>query len=518
MTFRLQPYFYQRRSVHLALVVFGLAIVAGVVRGYVHRTRRRAHDLERVVAVRTRELSDAHERLGAAHEDVVESKHIVEQAHNQLLALLNQLDVGALVLGTDGSVRYASASAERVLRKDQRSMVGQPWPVCLSLVDSDRVAIKARFERPSPSGQRVPVQMQVADTRYWAEIQVCEEPPPGNGRILYIHNVTEVAVHPSSGSHDVAYGIVGRSTATQVVLRQIRDVARVDSTVLVQGETGVGKELVARAIHDASRRAGKPFVAFNAAGLTESLLASQLFGHRRGAFTGAVDEQKGFFEAADGGTLFLDEIGDMPPSVQASLLRVLQEREIMRLGESRTRRVDVRFLAATHHDLARETGEGRFREDLFYRIRVATITVPPLRARMEDIPLLVRTFLESAAKDARRGVPAVSREVVEALCQHDWPGNVRELKAVIEQTLVNTWGDIVLVEHLPLHLTGQPTGHLPLALGRDERERIIAALRRAKGNRAEAARLLGIGRTTLYRRLRDYALDEDAIASGEPSI
>jgi DNA-binding NtrC family response regulator len=297
-----------------------------------------------------------------------------------------------------------------------------------------------------------------------------------------------------------------------LVFKQIRDVARVDTTVLIEGETGAGKELVARAIHRGSRRADKPFVAVNAAGLSESLLASQLFGHRRGAFTGAVDDQMGVFEAADGGTLFLDEIGDMPLSVQSSLLRVLQEREITRIGESRARRVHARFLAATHRNLTREVEEGRFREDLLYRIRVATIAVPPLRARLDDVPLLVDAFLAQASRQEGRPTPHLSRTAVEALLRHKWPGNVRELRAVIEQSLVNAPGDLIRLEDLPPEIVGgrvlaiAPIG-VPTAL--EARQRLVEALRRTGGNRSEAAKLLGIGRTTLYRRLAAHGLDTE---------
>jgi DNA-binding NtrC family response regulator/ligand-binding sensor domain-containing protein len=507
----LQPYFYQRLGFQFALFALTFCVTLGVGRWYILGLRRRAEHLERTVAERTAALSVAHERISVANQDLVTAKRVVEQAHGQVLAVLNQLDIGVLVLSDTGIVRYASAAAQRVLRKAEAVLVGQAWSACLPIVDADRAQVKARVERRSASEGRVPVQMVIGGTRYWMEIDVRDEPLPGDGRILYMYSATEVAALPVAGQPDGTHAFVGRSTAMHLVFKQIRDVARVDATVLIEGETGVGKELVARAIHRGSQRASKPFLAVNAAGLSESLLASQLFGHRRGAFTGAVDDQMGVFEAANGGTLFLDEVGDMPPSVQASLLRVLQEREITRLGDSQARRVDVRFLAATHRDLAREVGEGRFREDLLYRIRVATIAVPPLRERIDDVPLLVDTFLTQTPR-AGRPAPQMGRDALEALMRYPWPGNVRELKAIIERALVQAVDDVIRLEDLPPEIF---SGREPareqerLPAGASERDRLIAALRMTGGNRKEAARLLGIGRTTLYRRLVEYGLDNN---------
>jgi DNA-binding NtrC family response regulator len=510
LAFTLQPYFYQRRSFQWGLIALVLVSGGGVARGYVRGIRRRALALERAVAERTGELSAAHERLSTANEQLVKAKGEVEQAHDQVLAVFNQVDLGVLVLEADGIVRHASASAQRLLRKDERALVGQHWSDCLPLVEADRAKVRERVDATSGSGGRIPVQMAIDGTRYWMEIDVRDEPLPGKGRILYMYDAAELSA-PSPDRSPGGEGLVGRSTVMQVVYKQIRDVARVDCTVLIEGETGVGKELVARAIHRGSRRAAKPFIAVNAAGLSESLLTSQLFGHRRGAFTGAVDDQLGVFEAANGGTLFLDEIGDMPLNVQASLLRVLQEREITRLGESHSRKVDVRFLAATHRNLAREVEEGRFREDLLYRIRVATIVVPPLRERLDDIPLLLDVFLMHAARRQGRPVPHVTRETIEALMRHSWPGNVRELRAVLESALVGSTDDVIRIADLRPEVQARPAGDAvaQLPAGGSDRDRIIAALRQTGGNRKEAARVLGIGRTTLYRRLVEYGLDKE---------
>jgi len=287
------------------------------------------------------------------------------------------------------------------------------------------------------------------------------------------------------------------------VYEQIREVARVDSTVLIEGDTGTGKELVARAIHNSSHRAGKPFIAVNSAGLTDSLLASQLFGHKRGAFTGAIEDHKGVFEAAEGGTLFLDEIGDIPLNVQTSLLRVLQEREITRLGESKPRRVDVRVLAATHRSLAEEVEKGNFRADLLYRVRVARIQLPPLRRRREDIPLLVGLFLGQCAAATGKTVQEVSPAAMDLLLDYDWPGNVRELKSAIEFGMIRCKTAAIEPDDLPPEVVGFSSPPAPPAEPVDERQRLLQALERANGNRTVAARLLGISRATFYRRLAE---------------
>jgi DNA-binding NtrC family response regulator len=275
--------------------------------------------------------------------------------------------------------------------------------------------------------------------------------------------------------------------------------------VLIEGETGTGKELVARAIHFSSRRKHNPFIALNCAGLTDSLLGSQLFGHRRGAFTGAVEDHKGLFQAADGGTLFLDEVGDIPANVQTSLLRVLQEREVVRLGDSKPLKVDVRVLAATHHNLVDDVARGTFRSDLLYRIRVVRIHLPPLHQRREDIPLLVSHFLGQCGAATGKHVGGISTDAMGILLTYRWPGNVRELKSAVEYGIVRSKGPVIEATDLPAEIIDGATspGTLPEAAGADERQRLLAALAAAKGNRVAAARLLGMSRATLYRRLAE---------------
>jgi DNA-binding NtrC family response regulator len=302
--------------------------------------------------------------------------------------------------------------------------------------------------------------------------------------------------------------IIGKSKPMRQVFQLIEDVARVDSTVLIEGETGTGKELVARAIHHCSPRRQRPFLALNCAGLSEELAASQLFGHRRGSFTGAVDDQQGLFEAASGGTLFLDEIGELPLRVQTTLLRVLEENAVLRLGETKLRPVDVRVLAATHRDLAREAAEDRFRQDLLYRIRVARIPLPALRDRREDLPILVRAFMADHRAATGKQVDAISDDAMAVLMDHSWPGNVRELRNALEFAVIRARRSMIHPDNLPPELLEVTAAVDPDEPREDEAGRILTALKRARGNRTRAATLLGISRATLYRRLRELGLDE----------
>jgi DNA-binding NtrC family response regulator len=320
------------------------------------------------------------------------------------------------------------------------------------------------------------------------------------------------ALQSQLADHGKFHDLIGRSPAMVALYEEIQKIAAVDATALIEGETGTGKELVARAIHLSSRRASSTFLAVNCAGFTDSILGSQLFGHKKGAFTGAIDHQEGVFEAAHGGTIFLDEIGDISLTVQTSLLRVLQEREVTRLGESKPRKVDVRVLVATHHNLAEDVERGTFRGDLLYRIKVARLHLAPLRERPTDIPLLVYAFLGQFRSVMEKPVLQVSAEALQALMAHRWPGNVRELKSAVESALIHCKGTVMQAEDLPPEIRHpQPAAtYVPLQR-QDERTRMAGALQQAGGNRSEAARLLGMSRRTFYRRLAEY----DVCALGE---
>ena len=310
-------------------------------------------------------------------------------------------------------------------------------------------------------------------------------------------------------------GIIGDSPAMRHVVALVRQVAPSSIPVLVRGESGTGKELVAAAIHKASRRADRRYVTFNAAGQSESLLEDQLFGHVRGAFTGADRDREGVFEFADKGTLFLDEIGDMPMTMQPKLLRVLETGDVVRLGANEQRKADVRFVSATNRDLGQMVKEGRFREDLYYRIRGAEIVIPPLRERREDIPLLVSHAVGRYAAELGRPRPEVPQPVMMRLVGYDWPGNVRELFNAVHRMVVTAQGPALDLRDVPPEVRASddaPEGQggvgslAGVGLDKLEKEAIRQTLAMTAGNREQAAQMLGIGERTLYRKLKEYGL------------
>ena len=348
------------------------------------------------------------------------------------------------------------------------------------------------------------------------------------------------AVLPAEGPED---RIVGRSPVMQETCKAIGRLAPQDVNVLILGESGTGKELVARALYQHGRRAGRPFLAVNCAAIPENLLESELFGHERGAFTGAERRRVGKFEQCDGGTLFLDEIGDMAPAVQAKMLRVLQDQRFERLGSNETLQANVRVLAATNQDLSRLAAEGRFRKDLFYRLNIVSIRVPPLRDRPEDVAELAHFFLFRYDRELNLDLRAFAPETLELLQAYSWPGNVRELQGVVKQAMLNASGHLLLPEFLPEHFLERnlpaaapvPTpeafdlssfieSHLGTAAGRLHEEvigaveRLLLArvLRHTHGRQAQAADLLGVSRATLRHRLRTLGLVVDRILIEDP--
>jgi transcriptional regulator with PAS, ATPase and Fis domain len=311
--------------------------------------------------------------------------------------------------------------------------------------------------------------------------------------------------------------IVARSTKMQEVLAMVERVAATQSTVLIGGESGVGKDLIAHAIHQKSRRASGPFVKINSTAIPENLLESELFGYEKGAFTGAATSKPGKFELADKGTLFLDEIGDVPPATQVKLLRVLQEREFERLGGTKTIKVDVRLIAATNRDLRAALEEGTFRQDLYYRLNVVPIDIPPLRDHKEDVPDLVKLFLNRFSSQAGKQFTGVSPEAMDMLIAFHWPGNVRELENIIERAVALSEGPVLQPGdiHLDAVRTKPASGTAPLipegqTLEQWEDEMIREALRRANGNKSQAARMLGVSRNALRYRLSKIGIADDS--------
>ncbi len=302
--------------------------------------------------------------------------------------------------------------------------------------------------------------------------------------------------------------LISKSAAMHKIFDLARSAARSQSTVLILGESGTGKELLARAIHAESPRHDATFVAMSCAALTETLLESELFGHEKGSFTGAVARRKGKFEVAHGGTLFLDEIGDISPKLQVDLLRVLEERRFCRVGGTDPIDVDVRIIAATNRDLRKAADDGEFREDLFYRLNVIPILLPPLRERREDIPLLVDHFLEHLGVEMNRKVDGVSTEAMTLLMKHDWPGNVRELRNILERGMVVATGSMLLPDDLGLLPATRVSDTMDTGASLEEVERrhVAAVLHQTGGNVTQAARILGIDRVTLYNKIRKYNL------------
>jgi PAS domain S-box-containing protein len=473
-------------------------------------------------------VAHAGEVLGyfALVEDITERKQVeaqlaetleqVAKNHDDLVALLNHLRVGTILLDEDGRVTFLSRTCQRLLGISTSAAMHQEWEHIFPCTLREKAQLKEICGRPLSARSRVSMSLKLpGGTQYWVDVDVQDDPREPRRKIFLLYDMSEVRdLRRLLDERGQFAQMVGHSAAMQRVFHLIRQAAQVETTVLIEGETGTGKELVARAIHNISSRQSKPFIAINCAGLSESMLGSQLFGHKRGAFTGAIADHLGLFEAANGGSLFLDEIGDMPLSIQTTLLRVLQEREITRLGDTTPRPIDVRILVATQHDLDNEVRQGRFRADLLYRIRVMRLRLPALRERREDIPLLVNAFFADKQTVLDKPRRAVSQEAMQRLLTYAWPGNVRELESAIEFAILHCKGAVIQPGDLPPEILQDS---VPDAFADtspdDERQRVLNALRRAGGNKARAARLLGIGRTTLYRTLARLNIPPDELPS-----
>lgn len=450
-------------------------------------------------------------RAEAEQEQMLRIQHM---HHEDLLSILDQLRQGAVMTDRQGRVTYMSKSCAQLLRRTPDSVTGIHWTELGPFQPADKVALEAMVKRPAGQRSKVCVELDGdSGDICLMEVEILDDPRDVERKICFFCDVTEV--HHLPGRLNQKHSsrcLDGRSKILESIYQQIRDLAGADVTVLIEGETGTGKERVAQAIHAGGPRSNKTCIPVNCAGLTESLIGSQLFGHKRGAFTGAVADHRGVFETAGGGTVFLDEIGDLPLGMQTSLLRVLQEKEITRLGESTPRRVDARVIAATHQDLDELVRTGRFRKDLLYRIRVARITIPPLRDRRDDIPPLVEVFLQEAAQRMRRPQLSVSDEAMRRMLEYDWPGNVRELQSAIESACIVCRASVIQVGDLPpeLHADLGSEG-LSTAAHEDPRTRLLTAIRVARGRRTTAAHLLGVSRATFYRRLKEFRVSPDNV-------
>ncbi len=432
-------------------------------------------------------------------------------------AILNSIADGVITVSKDLRITSFNRSAEKVTGYRAGEVIGKPCkrifrsPACeegcpvRQAISTGEALTGVEVEILAKDGSRVPVSMNTALLR--------DENGDVVGAVESFLDLSGVRklTEELRGRYSFR-NIVGRSAEIQEVFDLIRSVAATNVTVLVQGETGTGKELVAKAIHYESPRCDRRFVAVSCAALPETLLESELFGHVKGAFTGAVSDRKGRFEVADGGTLFLDEVAEIGYEIQAKLLRVLENREFERVGDSSTRRVDVRLLCATNKDLRELIRKGVFREDLYYRINVVTIDLPPLRERSGDIPLLIDHFVQRFSKETGKTVTGISPDAMDLFIDYSWPGNVRELENAIGHAFVHCRGGAILPEHLPPDVVhGMPRVTHPAA-GRlrsvDEMEKMLIAeaLNQSGGNRTRAARKLGMSRTSLWRKIKKYGL------------
>jgi len=430
-----------------------------------------------------------------------------DQAETTILDSVNE---GVFTVGLDWRIKLFNRAAERITGIPRAQAVGCPCrDVFRASICETNCALRRTMSEGRPvvnvtaqiinhEGQRIPIRVSTALLK--------DERGEVVGGVETFQDLSQIEQLQKELENRYTFeDIVGRSPSMLRLFDMLPQVAASASTVLIEGASGTGKELFARAIHNLSARRRKPFVAVNCAALPDALLESELFGHKAGAFTDAKRDKPGRFERANGGTIFLDEIGDISPAMQVRLLRVLQEREIEPLGGVKPKPVNVRVIAATNRELAREMRAGKFREDLYYRVRVVHFKLPGLRDRREDIPLLVNNLVAKFNRMQGRDIAGVSDAVMARLMEHNYPGNVRELENIIEQAFVLCTGSLIDTCHLPPELRPPPEKQqsiAPMSLEAMERFLIEAALKRRDGNRSKAAQDLGIDASTLYRKIR----------------
>ncbi|MCC7145329.1 MAG: sigma 54-interacting transcriptional regulator [Phycisphaeraceae bacterium] len=441
--------------------------------------------------------------------------------------VLDSLDEGVLTLTIEGRIIGINRAACQILETTKAEALHLGCPCLLGEQACDagstlRRSIAAQLALPdfdlamrTPSGSRKVLRLRTAVFRSAAR-------SPAGGVVMF-RDITELSqLRRDLRQRHRLHNIIGKSRSMQTVFDLIEHVAESDASVLIEGPTGTGKELVARAIHFLSQRAPGPFVPVNCSALPETLLESELFGHMRGAYTGAMRDKRGRFEIASGGSIFLDEIGDVLPATQVKLLRVLQEHTIERLGSEKSLKIDIRVIAATHRELERLVAEGQFRQDLYYRLRVVPIRLPSLAERRDDIPLLAQHFVEQFKQETGRPIEGLDADVLALLMDYPWPGNVRELENIIEYAFVKARQGNIRREHLPPDLASVrssepastsagarpivPSNPRPPDLSRASVQEMLV---HSGWNVAKAARRLGVSRTTLYQRIKTYGLKED---------
>jgi len=461
---------------------------------------------------------------------------------NSLRDFFDCLEEGIIFLNRDRQAIAINQAASRMLGHEQEKIIGTLCPSLFKDTQCSRACSKRGYcslakpleTAPSVASKTQDITLRIPDgfpihLRMWAMVLPPEESLAYCAIVLW-DRTREVTLEEEVSERMRLGSMIGHSPVMQELFNKILRAANSDATVLITGESGVGKELVARSLHENSPRCDAPYIQVHCAALPETLLESELFGYAKGAFTGANTDRMGRFEAANGGTILLDEIGEIPLNIQVKLLRVLQEREVERLGENEPRKVDVRILAATNKDLSQMVQQGTFREDLYYRLRVLPVQVPALKERQGDIPLLVYKLLEELMTRYNRGDIQVAQESIDLMESHNWPGNIREMSNALEYAMVHLDGTVILPRHLPPEIAYTttvaaasliPSQIIPQQVTQvppdktyyrpaqpdEEKRQIIQALSNAGGNRSQAAKTLGMSRTTLWKRIKEYALD-----------
>ncbi len=428
--------------------------------------------------------------------------------------LIDTLNEAVFVYDESMKIRHFNSAAEKITGFTKDEVIGKE---CVTLFDKSLCLNNCALCQTVKNGvseNRVQFEspfMRRDGVRRQGRFQAGLLKRDANGRVevlVALTDTTEIArLKEKIRNIHTFQNIVGKNHHMQELFQSIANIAQFDTTVLIQGESGTGKELVAKAIHHESPRARKKLIAVHCSSFSESLLESELFGHVKGAFTGAVQERMGRFEEGCGGTVFLDEVGDLSPQVQVKLLRVLQEKEIQRVGENKTRKVDIRILAATHKDLMEEIRTGRFRQDLYYRLNVVPIQLPALRTRKDDIPLLADYFIQKWTGENEKAIESVTYEALGSLMDYDWPGNVRELENALEHACVKCTGKHIELKDLPAFVASARVRKVRRKRTVLTREKVEAALQKTGHNQTQAAQLLNVHRITLWRKMKAFNLD-----------
>jgi two-component system response regulator HydG len=452
--------------------------------------------------------------------DITERKKRDQElaAHrSRLEAIFRSVKDAIITVDPDLRVIEANVHTETICGLTAAQMVGKPFSDCLSRCCRSCLDVLKQTLDRNATIKEYRIECSRHQKRHQV-VSVTSSPlldfqSSFMGAVLVIRDMTLIRdLERELKERHQFQNMIGKSKRMQEIFRLLEDLADLETTVLITGESGTGKELVARALHYSGLRAFKPLVSVNCSALTETLLESELFGHVKGAFTGAIRDRQGRFQAAEGGTIFLDEIGDISPLIQLKLLRVLQEKEMEPVGTSVPQKVDVRVIACTNKNLRERVKRGEFREDLYYRLKVVEVVLPPLRDRMEDLPLLIHHFCRTFNGRFKKDIDGVSNEVLNKFMDYPWPGNIRELEHVIEHAFILCHGRVVTVEHLPVeirHYGGRREAAVHTRPGARSvhASHIFDALSKTGGNKAKAARLLWIDRRTLYRKMSQYKSD-----------